>query len=81
MSKKNQIKNKIWLVITEKYNFTIVAYNEKQCKELVDEISEGTITEKLYYHPIGNMCPTMKFYDNWEGESFVVSTNFYNVKL
>lgn len=79
MSKANYANKKIWLVIAGEANFTIVANNEKECKELIDELSEGTITTKLISKPIGNMCPTMKFYDNWEGESFIITTNFYNL--
>jgi hypothetical protein len=79
MSKANYANKKIWFTIAGEATFIIVANNEKECKELVDELSEGTITATLRNKPIGNMCPTMKFYDNWEGESFVITTNFYNL--
>lgn len=79
MSKANHANKKIWLVLIGAYNFTIVANNKKECKELIDEISEGKIISELNCEPIGNMCPTMKFYDNWEGESFIITTNFYDL--
>jgi len=79
MSKVNHANKRIWFTTAGEANFTIVANNEKECKELVDEISEGTITANIRSKPIGNMCPTMKFYDNWEGESFIITTNFYNL--
>jgi hypothetical protein len=79
MSKTNYANKKIWLVTSDKYNFTIIGNTAKECKELIDEMSEESITEKLKYQEIGNMCPTMQIYNNWEGESFIITTNFYNL--
>ena len=78
---KSTIKlKKLWLVTTPIFNFTILAKTEKDCKELIDELTEDSISgEKLIYQQIGNGCPTLPFYNEWTGESFIISTNFYNI--
>ena len=79
MSKANQVNKFLWLVTTKVYNFTIAANSKKECKELINELAERIIVEEVTYNKIGNVAPTYSIYDNWEGESFILTTNFYNI--
>ena len=79
MAKSNYINKPIWLVLTGNYNFTIVAKNEKDCKTLIEEILEDSAPKDIKCNLIGNVAPTSPFFENWEGESHIISTNFYDV--
>ena len=76
MSHTNKITKAMWLVTSAKHHFVIAASSKKDCKELIDELAEETVTEKLIYMEIGNIRPTLPFYDNWQGESFIITSKF-----
>lgn len=78
MSKTNNINKKIWIVASNKYHFVIAATSPKECKELIDEYAEEEITEKFTYKEIGNICPTLPYFEKWVGESFILISNFDN---
>lgn len=72
---KNRITKAIWKVTSKDYHFIIAATSKKECKELIDEYAEEEVTEKFVYQKIGNIRPTLPYYDNWEGESKIILTN------
>lgn len=76
MAKLNRTIKAIWLVTSAQHHFVIAASSPKECKDLIDELAEETVTEKFNYKEIGNIRPSEQFYDNWEGESFIIISNF-----
>lgn len=76
MSKSNNSNRTLWLVTSKIHHFVIAATSKKDCKELIDELAEETIDEKFSYVKIGNICPTLPYFDNWNGESVIIISNF-----